>query len=149
MASRGMRNTRYDIRNTTALATIKLAASVIVTRALGDNVNVLLVRRAPEMRFFGGYWVFPGGNVADVDRHRPGEPEDQVLRRCAIRELREETCLECDDLQPVCRITTPPFYPVRFETQFFLTEMPAGVEPRLAGSELTDFGFFDAASSRS
>ncbi len=129
------------------MATIKLAASVIVTRTQGDIVKVLLVRRAPEMRFFGGYWVFPGGNVADVDRHSPEDSEQQVLHRCAIRELREETCLVCEDLQPVCRITTPPFYPVRFATRFFLTDIPSGVEPTLAGSELVEFGFFDPADA--
>jgi len=129
------------------LSSIKAAASVIVTRILGDKVSVLLVRRAPEMRFFGGYWVFPGGNVADVDRRSPEDSEDQVLHRCAIRELREETSLECDDLLPVCRITTPPFYPVRFATRFFLTEIPSGIEPTLAGSELVESGFFDPADA--
>lgn len=127
------------------MSTIKPAASVIVARKQGDKFKVLLVRRAPEMRFFGGYWVFPGGNAADVDRHGPDESDEQVLRRCATRELREETSLAAGALQPICRITTPAFYPIRFATQFFLTEIPPGVEPMLDGSELVEFGFFDPA----
>lgn len=129
------------------MSTIKLAASVIVTRTSGNTLNVLLVRRAPEMRFFGGYWVFPGGNVADADRHSPDEPEDQVLRRCAVRELQEETSLAAGALQPVCRITTPAFYPVRYATQFFLAAIAPGVEPTLAGSELVEFKFFEPADA--
>ncbi len=99
------------------------------------------------MRFFGGYWVFPGGNVGDEDRSGADAAEELILRRCAVRELREETGLHCDDLISVCRITTPPFYPVRYKTQFFLTQNPPGAEPHLAGTELTEYGFFDPAEA--
>ena len=37
----------------------KLAATVILTRGPADNPEVYLARRAPELNFFGGYWVFP------------------------------------------------------------------------------------------
>ena len=49
------------------------------------------MRRAPELRFFGGYWVFPGGNVNKVDYHGEDDPEELVLKRCAVREMLEET----------------------------------------------------------
>lgn len=125
------------------MSNIKPAASVIITRGHGDDLKVLLVRRAPEMRFFGGYWVFPGGNVSESDRHGPQEPTEILLRRCAERELREETGLSSGQMQPVCRITTPPFYPVRFETQFYLTELQPAEVPRLTDGELVEFGFFE------
>lgn len=124
----------------------KQAASVIVLREGARGTEVLLVRRAPEMKFFGGYWVFPGGNVSDADRDG-GADTATVLRRCATRELLEETELPAADLQPVCRITTPAFYPVRFETQFFVTDLAPGAAPRLAGTELVEQGFFVAADA--
>ena len=69
----------------------KLAATVILTRGPAENPEVYLARRAPELNFFGGYWVFPGGNVSKVDYHEEGDPEELVLKRCAIREILEET----------------------------------------------------------
>ncbi|MBI1732907.1 MAG: MBL fold metallo-hydrolase [Gammaproteobacteria bacterium] len=129
------------------MSTPKLAASVIIAREQRDGMTVLLVRRAPEMRFFGGYWAFPGGNVAGADSSSPGEPENLVLQRCARRELAEETGLVADSLLPVCRMTTPPFYPVRYETQFYLSSAGPGAEPTLPGSELVEWGWFDAGDA--
>ena len=73
------------------MSSIRLAATVILTRGSPDAPEVYLVRRAPELKFFGGYWVFPGGNVNKVDYHGEGDPEELVLKRCAIREMLEET----------------------------------------------------------
>ncbi len=73
------------------MSRIKLAATIILTRGSVDNPEVYLVKRAPELKFFGGYWVFPGGNVSRVDYHEENDPEDLVLKRCAIREILEET----------------------------------------------------------
>ena len=70
---------------------IRLAATVILTRGPADDPEVYLARRAPELKFFGGYWVFPGGNVNEVDYHGEDEPEELVLKRCAVREMLEET----------------------------------------------------------
>ena len=73
------------------MSRIKLAAAVVLTRGPLDKPEVYLARRAPELKFFGGYWVFPGGNVNKVDYHEEGDPEELVLKRCAIREVLEET----------------------------------------------------------
>ena len=73
------------------MSSIRLAATVILTRGPADNPEVYLVRRAPELKFFGGYWVFPGGNVNKIDYHGDGGPEELALKRCAIREMLEET----------------------------------------------------------
>ena len=77
------------------MSKIKLAATVILTRGPAHDPEVYLARRAPELRFFGGYWVFPGGNVSKADYHGEGEPEERVLKRCAIREMLEETDILC------------------------------------------------------
>lgn len=67
------------------------AAALLLTRGQGSEREVFLVERSPQLRFFGGYWALPGG-VRD-----PGDGEDvagddrPALRRCAVRELFEET----------------------------------------------------------
>ncbi len=83
---------------TGAMSRIKLAATVILTRGPVDNPEVYLTRRAPELKFFGGYWVFPGGNVNKVDYHGEGDSEELALKRCAIREMLEETDILCATL---------------------------------------------------
>ncbi|MYH69061.1 MAG: NUDIX hydrolase [Gammaproteobacteria bacterium] len=75
----------------TTLVSIKSAASVILVRGSDEEPEVYLVRRAPELKFFGGYWVFPGGNVSPVDHHGEDDPGELVLKRCAVREILEET----------------------------------------------------------
>jgi glyoxylase-like metal-dependent hydrolase (beta-lactamase superfamily II)/8-oxo-dGTP pyrophosphatase MutT (NUDIX family) len=81
------------------VSAIPHAASVLLARAPG-SAEILLVRRADALRFFGGFFAFPGGKVAPADASvasRPAErgPVQQpALRACrigAIRELFEET----------------------------------------------------------
>ncbi|MFT7480309.1 MAG: ribonuclease/clavin/mitogillin, partial [Gammaproteobacteria bacterium] len=69
---------------------MRISTAVLLTRGVGTALEVYLVRRSEQLRFFGGYWACPGGVVdrADVD----GEPEsDGTHRRCGLRELFEET----------------------------------------------------------
>jgi len=49
---------------------------VLVRRDSNGSFEVLLTRRPPEMRFLGGFYVFPGGTVHEDDY----SPE--VLKRC-------------------------------------------------------------------
>ncbi len=70
----------------------RIATAALVTRGLGQDVRVLVVRRNPVLRFFGGYWAFPGGGVDGADHD--GEPDADVSHcRCALRELLEEVGL--------------------------------------------------------
>ncbi len=69
------------------------AASVLLARGPGLP-EVLVVRRAEQLRFFGGFWAFPGGRVEESDV--PGVPGPDgaglaVRRQAAVRELFEET----------------------------------------------------------
>ena len=77
---------------------IKLAASVILARGPADDPEVYLARRAPELKFFGGFWVFPGGNVSRIDYHEEDDPEELALQRCAVREILEEIDVLCATL---------------------------------------------------
>jgi 8-oxo-dGTP pyrophosphatase MutT (NUDIX family) len=112
------------------------AATVIVLRGGDRAVEVLLVQRTPAARFMGGVWVFPGGAVDSAE----GEG-DTAHRLAAVRELQEEAAITVDDPARLVRFSrwiTPAQVAIRFDTHFFLVELPAGQEPRVDGSECVD-----------
>jgi 8-oxo-dGTP pyrophosphatase MutT (NUDIX family) len=116
------------------------AATVILLRGGGEQLEVLLVRRTPQARFMGGVWVFPGGAV---DAHE-GDG-DEAHRVAAIRELREEAAITLDDpgaLVKFSRWITPAEVRIRFDTHFFLAVLPDGQEPQIDGEECVDLGWF-------
>lgn len=66
------------------------AASVLLSRGLGSR-EVFTIQRGRRLRFFGGFWAFPGGKVDPQDADdNPTEPTPATLRRAACRELFEE-----------------------------------------------------------
>jgi 8-oxo-dGTP pyrophosphatase MutT (NUDIX family) len=184
----------------------RFASTVVLLRPDEDgSFEILLTRRPPEMRFLGGFYVFPGGAVHTEDTSR------KVLDRCrglsakdaqeilgkrydpglalghwvaVIRELFEEVgvllCetrsgepieirddttkerfearrqaivkgklglgefLESEDLWcDLSRIiyffhrVTPEFYPMRFDTRFYLTPLPSDQTPLSRSEEVT------------
>ncbi len=123
------------------------AASVILLRRGGKHANrgleVLLARRTTEASFMPGIWVFPGGGV---------EPEDGALdesgtahRRCAARELQEETGVTLPDTEELvlfARWITPEAVKTRFDAWFFLALAPRHSPPRPDGQETIDAGWF-------
>ena len=106
------------------------ACTVIVLRGGPDALEVLLVQRNPQARVMGGAWVFPGGAID------PGESDVQA----AVRELREEAAIDADPslLVAFSRWITPAEVKVRFDTRFYVTPLPDGVEPRVDGAECVD-----------
>jgi 8-oxo-dGTP pyrophosphatase MutT (NUDIX family) len=116
------------------------AATVILLRGGAERLEVLLVRRSPASRFMGGVWVFPGGAVD------AGEGEgDGAHRAAAIRELHEEASIALDDpaaLIKFSRWITPAQVRIRFDTHFFLAELPPGQSASIDGSECVDVGWF-------
>jgi 8-oxo-dGTP pyrophosphatase MutT (NUDIX family) len=121
------------------------AASVILLRGGADALEVLLVRRTPQARFMGGVWVFPGGAVDAAE----GDG-DEAHRAAAIRELSEEAAITLGDpgaLVKFSRWITPAEVQIRFDTHFFLAQLPEGQEPRVDGEECVDLGWFSPASA--
>jgi len=122
---------------------IKYAATVILSRGPDHDPEVYLARRAPEIRFFGDYWVFPGGNLDKVDYADDDGDLDSAFRRCAVREASEEIniTIQPRDLVPVFRITTPPFAPVLFDTLFMHARASDNETPQIDNHELVEGQF--------
>lgn len=116
------------------------AASVIVIRGAGDGLEVLLVRRNPEVRFMGGFWVFPGGAV-DA---REGKG-DEAHRLAAVRELAEEAGVEGVEASGLVKFSqwiTPRQVEIRFDTHFFVAHLPEGATVTVDGSEIVDHRWY-------
>jgi 8-oxo-dGTP pyrophosphatase MutT (NUDIX family) len=97
------------------------AASTIVLRA--DPMEILLLRRHERSTFVPGAWVFPGGALEEIDR---ADSELLTMKRCAMRELQEETGIIVEDPERLiltARWVTPTGVPKRFDTWFFLIEV--------------------------
>jgi 8-oxo-dGTP pyrophosphatase MutT (NUDIX family) len=88
----------------------------------------------------GGAWVFPGGAVDAVDA---GEGDgDEAHRLAAVREVEEEAGVQLPDpaaLVKFSRWITPAMVKIRFDTHFFLAEMPPEQQVQIDGSECVDF----------
>ncbi|MBW3563925.1 MAG: NUDIX hydrolase [Acidobacteria bacterium] len=130
------------------------ASSVIVLR--DDPFEVLMMRRTPQSTFVPNAWIFPGGAVEPSDRDiaaRLGGDETMAHRVCALRELIEEVSIGpdgaipverrdaflatrfpdltrelLDRLVPTSRWITPVGVPKRFDTWFYLFEVPPGTD---------------------
>ena len=121
------------------------AASVIVIRGADTGLEVLLVRRNPEARFMGGFWVFPGGAV---DAHE-GEG-DEAHRLAAVRELAEEAGVEGVDASELVKFSqwiTPRQVEIRFDTHFFVAHLPDGATVTIDESELVDHRWYSPQSA--
>ncbi len=110
-------------------------SAVVILEREGE---VYLVKRPDTASFFPGFFAFPGGTTEDQDE---ASDELETLRRCAVRELEEETRVRLDpgQLEPAGVVVTPPFSPLRYRTQFFHVPVddvdPQPQQPELAGGD--------------
>lgn len=141
------------------------ASTLILVRPASRGPEVLLLHRAPALRFLGNFWVFPGGSV---DRGESPEaaavretfeetglllvPGAEALAASELRARREEVLADPKRFAPTVealglaadwsrvvpcgRWVTPPFGPVRFDTTFFLALAPAAGAPSVAPGEI-------------
>jgi 8-oxo-dGTP pyrophosphatase MutT (NUDIX family) len=131
--------------NAGAQTPARQAATVILLRDGASGLEVLLVKRTEKARFMGGVWVFPGGALDRVDGPGSAEGDGSAHRAAAARELREEASVALEDpaaLVEFSRWITPAQVSVRFDTRFFLAELPAGAEPAIDGRECVDLRWF-------
>ena len=103
------------------------ALGILLRRGGSGRWQVLLGRRSRTARFLPGHLAFPGGGM------EPGDRVDEASRwrRCATREMLEETGIEVDPAtwQEGGERTTPPLFAMRFLTVFLLAEQPPGDDP--------------------
>ncbi len=167
---------------------IRKAVSVLLTRD-PNSTEVFLVERNPSLKFFGGYYAFPGGvldeenEAVDVRRAEDFDREALQFLLAAAREIFEESgvllsrgqshippakmrsyreqllkreidlaailnherrFLDAADFHPLCKIITPEFSPVRYETQFYWAILPEGATPEIWPGELVSGRFIAA-----
>jgi 8-oxo-dGTP pyrophosphatase MutT (NUDIX family) len=123
----------------------RLAATVIVLRGGSAGLEVLLAQRTPKAKFMGGAWVFPGGAVSPED----GEG-DAALRAAALRELEEEAGIEIagpEELVAFSRWITPAEVKIRYDTWFFLANLPDGATAMIDGEEVVDARWYTPAGA--
>jgi 8-oxo-dGTP pyrophosphatase MutT (NUDIX family) len=101
----------------------RTAASVVLLRAAGSGVETYLLHRHARMAFAASTVVFPGGGLDPADRS-----SEDPIRRCAVRETEEETGvrLNAAALRFWAHWVTPEIEPRRYDTYFFLAELPEG-----------------------
>lgn len=121
------------------------AATVILLRGGATTLELLLVKRTERAKFMGGVWVFPGGAVDESDPPSRGTGGIDAHRAAAARELSEEATITLADptaLVEFSRWITPAEVSIRFDTRFFLAELPDAQEPHIDGEECVDQGWF-------
>ena len=102
------------------------AVGIILRRAAGGGAEILVGLRSRHSRFLPGHWACIGGGLEEQDR--PDDPG--CYARCTEREVREETGLEipAERWHPAGLLITPPFFRIRYRTEFFVTEVDPGLE---------------------
>lgn len=105
-----------------------LHAAVTVLWRKQPRLEVFLARRALTLRFLPGFWTFPGGKV---------ERSDTNPASAGRRELEEETGVRVHtaDMEFAGRWVTPPISPLRFDTSYYLVEIPNGQTADVSCSE--------------
>jgi glyoxylase-like metal-dependent hydrolase (beta-lactamase superfamily II)/8-oxo-dGTP pyrophosphatase MutT (NUDIX family) len=120
---------------------------ILARRRSSGGFEVLVGRRSSRSRFMPAHWAFLGGGLEPVD-----EPDSEgAHRRCVAREMAEETGIEVpiDRWHPAGLLVTPPMFPIRYRTEFFLAEVDpstAAPDPPPRPEEIEVLRFVDAGT---
>ena len=123
------------------MGTLIPAATVILGRDGGADIEVLMLRRDSRLAFAGGMWVFPGGRLDPEDFGDTPDDQAAAEQRAAAREAGEECGLSVD-VNGMHRWShwTPPDMGQdhRFSTAFFVGQAPSG-DITIDDGEIRDF----------
>lgn len=116
------------------------AATVVVVRPAGTEVEILMLRRSAKSPFMPSTLVFPGGRL---DAHDGAAEDPATWRRAAQRECREEAGVDLEGraLEWFDTWLTPSAEPRRrYHARFFLARLHAGegAEAAADGHETED-----------
>lgn len=120
------------------------ASGIVLRPRAGGAREVLLGVRSRRSRFMPGQLAFPGGRIDRGDR--PDEPG--FAGRCVSREVSEETGLRLapEVWREAGVRVTPPMFPMRFRTFFFVAEVAEDTsDPEPSTEELESLRFLRAA----
>jgi glyoxylase-like metal-dependent hydrolase (beta-lactamase superfamily II)/8-oxo-dGTP pyrophosphatase MutT (NUDIX family) len=112
------------------------ASQVTAARELFEETGVLLAR--------GPSGDFPSASSELADL-RQDLLDEKILFGDLLQQLNLH--LEAGDLRPAGHLVTPAFAPVRFDTAFFVADLPPGQQPEIWTGELTDGAFASAAGA--
>ena len=100
------------------------ALGIVLRRGADGSWEALLGRRSARTRFMPRHAAFPGGRLEAED----GAGDFDAFRRCVAREILEETGLAIPESSwhDAGERTTPPMFPIRYRTWFFVAELPEG-----------------------
>jgi len=128
----------------------------VTTLVIHHDQPVVLMGRRSGVGAFAHQLVFPGGVIDPEDArdtwhdsYTGGEGLDDAERTRRItgaRELFEEAGIRVTDLStlaPVSRWVTPEGFPARFDTWFYVCELPRGEVPVADAVELTSLEWVD------
>ena len=124
-----------------------VTADEAVIRLGGDPDGRLAPERALALHVAAIRELFEEAGVLLADRSTGGlpDPDALVAARAALvageatlADVAEslDLHLRTDLLAPISHWTTPPVMPRRFDTRFFVAEMPAGIEPTFTTDEV-------------
>jgi glyoxylase-like metal-dependent hydrolase (beta-lactamase superfamily II)/8-oxo-dGTP pyrophosphatase MutT (NUDIX family) len=100
------------------------ASGVILGRDAAGEWRILLGLRSRRSRFLPAHLACPGGRLETED----GTGNPDAFARCAAREVEEETgvTIPAASWIEAGERTTPPVFPIRFRTRFFVGEIAHG-----------------------
>jgi glyoxylase-like metal-dependent hydrolase (beta-lactamase superfamily II)/8-oxo-dGTP pyrophosphatase MutT (NUDIX family) len=129
-----------------------------VVRLGGDPEGRLVPERALALHVAAIRELFEEAGVLLADRSTGGPPDTDALAAARASLVAGETTLadvaesldlrlRTDLLAPISHWTTPPVMPRRFDTRFFVAELPLGVEPTFTTDEVYADRWLTAAAA--
>ena len=123
-------------------------ASVPIRGLHDDALTPFVAAGARELFEETGFWLGRGGTPPSTARLREDRKRllDEEVTLAALLE-RSGQHIDASDLTPLCKIMTPPFSPVRYDTWFLRVLVPEDAKVEIWEGELVDGAFVDPGAT--